>query len=346
MFGWLLILLTLCLPPVFAQEVTIDAQVNKDEVHFGESVVLLLTITQPISGGAGSYMRAPQVSQIPGFDIVSQRSSQNMSIVNGEGQVTVQTQIELVPKGPGDLVIPALNLPLPGGKSASTQAIPIKVLPPEPEKTESEPEKTDVEEPEEKGGISFFKGLLLIGLVLGLVIGVPVLLSQVLTRMQGGNKPSTKWSTPEPPKPVNSFDAAVAATTATSRPSGLPRQASEAAVITEPEPATRIDFEREVTALKRQHPDANRDFYKAYFDLFHRALLGASGRLDRVMTPDELFRQVSRALPPQLAEAIKRVSSDWEHTVYANGKPGRAFGSLHEDAAAILYTLQQQEHYS
>ena len=169
----------------YAAGFSINAEVDRTEVAFGESLQLVITIVQETGGMFGSSIGAPKLAQIPGFDIAGQSSSHNMTIVNGVGQVQVQTVLELVPQGPGKKEIPSLTVRGPDGKSYSTNPITVTILKPSESPT-SEPEATeDVTSSEH--GIGFRTGLFLVFLVIALVIAVPLVFSWFLNRNRKPN---------------------------------------------------------------------------------------------------------------------------------------------------------------
>ncbi len=313
----LLPILVLWCGPSFAQ-FTINAQTDKTEVHFGESLNLILTVTQEMSSFSGTRLSPPQINEIPGFDIVSRRSSQNITMINNTGQVQLQTHFELVPQKAGDMTIPAFSFKAPDGKNYSTNAIRVKILPPAKASEEEEEKETSASQPEEseeKGGIGFFKGVSIIVFVIMMILGAPILLSWLLNR---DFRPSKRWE-PELTELLKTTE-------------------KTETVQTSPSPPVSVDFEREVRALKQLFPEAGGDFYRSYFDIFHRAILFLNPKLDISMTPDELIRHHSSILPPPLAAKLKHLGMDWEAVVFAKSRPSRSFSNIHEDATAVLQT--------
>ncbi|MFZ2958778.1 MAG: BatD family protein [Candidatus Ozemobacteraceae bacterium] len=193
----------------FGADFAIDAQVDKTEIKAGESLNLTVTVTQNISAFGGRAIGAPRISSIPGFDIVGQRSAQNMSFVNGAGMVQISLQLELVPQREGTLEIPVMTLNGPDGKAYSTKPITIVAHPPSEAKedpsqgsdTSSSPgSAADVPGPENRG-IGFFQGLLILAGIIALVLAAPLLLSWFMNR---DRKPSSKWQ--EKPDDSNDQD--------------------------------------------------------------------------------------------------------------------------------------------
>lgn len=328
----LLLAYVFCLPGfLWGADFTLESQVDKTELHFGETLKLILTISQPFSGYGGASIGAPQISEIPGFDIVGQRTAQNMTVVNGVGTIQIQTVLELVPKGPGEAVIPSLSIKGPDGKLSSTKAIKIRIHPPaKTSDKDSEPSASSAEPDEEgpKQGVGFFKGMMVFFLAIGLVIAAPIFLSWVMNR---DTKPTTRWLDEEEAEK--------------GRKVPVPPMASRqsAPVVTAAPPPVKFHFEQEVNSLKRQYPDTGTEFYRAYFDLLHRAVLSQSSRMDASMTPDELFKSLSHHLPQPIHQALKNIGNDWELIIFAHAKPSRNFSSIHDEALAILESIRSQE---
>lgn len=322
-----------------AQDVNLTAEVDKSEVKFGESLNLFLTLSQEMQGYSGQRLAAPNVERIPGFDIVGRRTAQSMNFVNGAGHVQVQTVFELIPDGPGEKTIPGFAINLPGGRTVSSRPLTVKVLEPAKEEEAAEEDESESDETRAKGGISFWKGLLIVGLVVGLIVISPVLLSMLLTR---GVKPSTRWKG-EDRRPTRTVAPdAVGSVPPAQRPVDDPGN-EELAEIVPAAPVAEVDFQVEVNALTRLHPETDLDFYRAYFDVYHRALIAGSSRLQANQTPDELSRQLQSLLPVDRHEALKRMAGDWESVVFARTRPARSFHHIQDDALLILNTLRSQE---
>ncbi|MBF0544927.1 MAG: BatD family protein [Candidatus Riflebacteria bacterium] len=306
----------------WAQEMTFDAEVDKTEVRAGESVKLTLTITKNLSDASYSGLNIPQINGIPDFDIVSQRSAQNLSFVNGVGVAKVQVLLELVPQKQGDLTIPSLSIKSPSGKLLSTRAITIKAHPPKDESAQDEPQASSTVQESEKKGIGFFQGLVILFLVVLLVVASPIILSWLLTR---GAKPSSKWK--EPASKTNLSD----------RKYEGKEEIEDALIIEETsERVQKIDFEVEVAALKKQYPDADRELFKRYFSLFHKAILHNFTDLEPSLTPNELMDRISGKLPREKIPMITKITEDWELVEFANMVPARSFSEILSDSRDIL----------
>ena len=144
---YLLVLLLLSLSTVLhAQSFSVSAEVDRNQIGFGESLNLVITVSQSLSAGVNHRISIPAVSSIPGFDIAGTRSGQSTSFVNGVGQTQSQILYELVPQNAGKITIPAFSFKDPEGNIHSTKPIEVEVLPAaaEPEKpAEPSPAKED-----------------------------------------------------------------------------------------------------------------------------------------------------------------------------------------------------------
>jgi hypothetical protein len=187
----MLILATLLIlsQQLLAADFTVEAQVDRNQVSFGESLNLVVTITQSLSSGRTQRLSVPAIDSIPGFDIASTRSGQSTRFINGVGQASSQVVYELVPQQPGKVVIPAFSFKDPDGNTRSTQPIDVEVMAPAPEQ---EPERAGAEQPAVSASSSsgLFKGLLFVGLVLGCIVAIPFVLAAFFNR---NVKPSTRW---------------------------------------------------------------------------------------------------------------------------------------------------------
>jgi hypothetical protein len=343
--------------PVLAQDFTIEATVDRREVGFGEALSLSVTITQTGSG-FGERVQVPQIDSIPGFDIVGRRSAQNMTLIQGVGRTQVQILLELVPQSPGDKVIPALSLTTSTGKVSSTHPIPIKVLPPPAPGSGDAGQDSDaaVADParNDPQGMGFLKGFLWIALFLVLTLAAPVLLSYILDRRRrrtsGAGEPSSGMAglkrefPPGGPATGSSrrgevSDAEIVPDSTTSRVSA---GTSVPGSGLSPRPRL-LDFAAAIEDLKRQNPEADLGFFRSYFDLFRQAYQAKHKRVLDRMTPSEIVQATGWTLGADGAGRFKRLIDDWEMTAFANTRPSRPFGSVHEDALAILQSIPPQE---
>lgn len=202
--------LVLTLSTIFAAGFTIEATVDKNTVEFGESLQLVVTLSQEFSYGRRQNISLPQISNIPGFDIASTRSGQSTSIVNGVGVVKAQMVYELVPQSAGDFVIPAFTFKDQDGNEATSQAIQVKVAPPTPAVTETvanEDGRQENVQSEAGAGRSMFKAFLMLGGILILFIAVPVAYLSYKSGQVGKN---TRWDKVEDAVVVEAASGGVA----------------------------------------------------------------------------------------------------------------------------------------
>lgn len=181
------------LSTIFAAGFTIEATVDKDVVEFGESLQLVVTMSQDFSYGQRQNIGLPQISNIPGFDIASTRSGQSTSIVNGVGVVKSQMIYELVPREAGEFVIPAFTFRDQKGNESSSQAIKVRVAAPKAVATEADVDEEQKEESvqnETRAATSMFKALIMFGVILLLFIAVPVVYLSYKSGQAGKN---TRW---------------------------------------------------------------------------------------------------------------------------------------------------------
>lgn len=320
----LLIILALLMSFGLAQgfAMSIEAEVDRTEVGFGETLSLVVTLTQELGSGRTQTFGLPRISSIPGFDIVSTRSGQSTSFINGVGTARTQVAYELVPQEPGKFTIPAFSFADNSGNTHSTKPIEITVLPPpaqEEERKDEQPQSEPSRRAEE--GSSLFKAMLVLGLLLAAIIAPVMILSSVSGRRgpaKAGGSSGSRETTIEDAEVVEA--AAPSAVT--------PRQA--------------VDFVAEVARLKRQHPEADKTFYQQYFELFGRAALAGSDTLSESMTSDEMLKKAAEMCSSDAArQACRRLAGDIELTLYANRPPARAFAAIDADARDIIKAIMQ-----
>ncbi|NLF95464.1 MAG: protein BatD [Candidatus Riflebacteria bacterium] len=297
---------------------SIEAEVDRSEVAFGETLSLVVTLTQELGSGRTQTFGLPRISSIPGFDIVSTRSGQSTSFINGVGSSRTQVVYELVPQEPGKFTIPAFSFADGSGNTHSTKPIEITVLPPPAHKEEPEDERP-ASEPSRRAeeGSSLFKAMLVLGLLLAAIIAPVMILSSV----SGRRSPAAAGR-----REAAIEDAEVVEAVA---PSAVP-------------PRQAIDFAAEVARLKRQHPEADKAFYQQYFELFGRAALAGSNNLSESMTSDEMLKKAAEMCSSDVArQACRRLAGDIELTLYANRAPARAFSAIDADARDIINAIMQ-----
>jgi hypothetical protein len=321
--GKLLIILALLTIATMSQgyAMSIEAEVDRSEVAFGEALSLVVTLTQELGSGRTQTFGLPRISSIPGFDFVSTRSGQSTSFINGVGTSRTQVVFELVPQEPGKFTIPAFSFADGSGNTHSTRPIEITVLPPpaqEEERKDDQPQSEPSRRAEE--GSSLFKAMLVLGLLLAAIIAPVMILSSV----SGRRSPAKAVRSGSGETTIE--DAEVVAAAA---PSAVP-------------PRQAIDFVAEVARLKRQHPEADKAFYQQYFELFGRAALAGSDSLSESMTSDEMLKKAAEMCSSDVArQACRRLAGDIELTLYANRPPARAFSAIDADARDIINAIMQ-----
>ncbi|GAB4276450.1 MAG: hypothetical protein Kow0029_18410 [Candidatus Rifleibacteriota bacterium] len=299
-------------------EFSIDAQVDKTEVAFGESVTLVITISQQLRNGDTSRLYTPNIDTIPGFDIASTRTGHSTSFINGYGQAKSQLVLELVPQGPGVKTIPPFTFKDPQGVTHSSKSIEIKVSPPN-----EDPEEKNVSDDDQvtKRGKTIFRGLLVVGLIMAALIAIPFILSAFLKKKQ---KSSGSWEYNEnysetDPKVV---DAEII------------EEKLEKPV------APPIDFKAAAARLKNEFPEINQEFYRKYFELFRKAAVGQCAALSEDMTPDELLLKiVEQSSSDAVRQSADRLAKDIEAVMYAGMSPSRSFASIEEDVLLLLANI-------
>lgn len=330
--GFLLILLT------FAQQLgaagfTVDAQVDRNEVGFGESFTLAVTLSQSLTAGRTNRLNMPAIESIPGFDIASTRSGQSTTYINGVGQTRSQIVYELVPQQPGKAIIPAFSFQDSNGDTVTTDPIEINVQAPD-EAPEDKPTQPQPAVAGSDGG-SMFRSLLLAGLVIGGTVALLFIFSAFFDRKGSFSSPRQQNngdSQSAQPGQENSEKTA--------------NKIEDAEVVTASEFVAahrqRVNFFEAVAKLKRQYPDADSAFYTEYFTIFKNAMLGNSGAVSADMTMDELFHKVcSINSREDVALACKRLAGDMELVMYANRPPSRSFNHIDTDAREIINAISE-----
>jgi len=112
----------LFIAPIYAQDLKISAGVSSKRVALGEQLRFTISFE-------GESLRLPplKLPELPGFDIYSSGTSQNVSIINGKITSTFEYNYVLVPKKAGKLTIPSLSIKY-KGKTYTTQPIEIEVV--------------------------------------------------------------------------------------------------------------------------------------------------------------------------------------------------------------------------
>jgi hypothetical protein len=325
-----MVILFVCLTTVGqAQGFSIQAEVDRDQIGFGESLNLVITISQSLNSGRAQRISIPAVSNIPGFDIASTRTGQSTTYINGVGQTRSQILYELVPQQAGKLVIPAFSFKDSEGNDHSTDPIEITVA--EAKEAPAEPERqNDREQAAGSSGAGtdgLFRSMLLLGVILGAIIALPFVVSAFI-----GRKPSESPTVAETAPvhkmataPLETEDAVIL---------------SDAAKVKNTRPA--INFAEAVAALKREYPEVGKEFYRRYFDCFKEAIVGKSSSLGVNMTADELFNKICEFSPGEgTVQAVKRLGVDLEMVLYANRTPDRSFSAIDGDAREIIRAISE-----
>lgn len=303
---------------------SIEAEVDRTEVGFGESLSLVVTLAQELGSGRIQTFGLPRISSIPGFDIASTRSGQSTSFVNGVGSSRTQFVYELVPQEPGKFTIPAFSFADGSGNTHSTKPIEVTVLPPPDqaaEKTEERPVST--QSVDNQAGSGLFKAILVLGLLVAAVVAPVMILSGVSGRRSHGDSSTND-------KVVGRQEAGI----------------EDAEVVTDvapsPEPRRSVNFSAEIERLKRQFPDADKVFYQKYFQLFGQAALAGSESLSESMTSDEMLKKAGELCSSDASrQACHRLAGDIELILYANRSPSRAFSAIDADAREIINAIMQ-----
>jgi hypothetical protein len=320
--GLLVILLCLfCLPALYA-EFEIDAQADKTEVAFGDSLKLQITVSQQLEPGQRTARLTPNVSEIPGFDIASSRAGHSTSFVNNYGVARSQVVYELVPQGPGKKTIPAITFTDPDGNVHRTKPIEINVLPPQETPAAQEDGRQDEDEASENSG-AVFKLIIAAGFVFVFLLAIPF----VLSALSAPEKKSGFVGSAE-----NSAQSAVEDAEIVSEPVKTIKAAP---------PARKIDFFAAVADLKKNSANVDREFYRQYFALFKEASASGSSRISEDLTYDELLEIICEAAgSKKVKDAARSLAKDIEMVMYAGGLPSRGFAAIEEDIKLLLMAME------
>nr|MBU1328851.1 BatD family protein [Candidatus Omnitrophota bacterium] len=107
----------------YAEDLSISADVDKQEVALDEQVTLTITVS-----GNVSNIPQPSIPDLKGFTSYSSGRSQNLSIINGRVSSSVSFNYILVPNDTGDYTLGPFSINY-QGKLYSAGPINIKVLP-------------------------------------------------------------------------------------------------------------------------------------------------------------------------------------------------------------------------
>jgi len=308
---WFFACLFCLLPTSLPAQYEIEAQVDKNEVAFGESLSLVISITHHLGNGGIARSLTPNIGEIPGFDIASTRTSHSSRWVNGVGVTISQVLLELVPQEPGKKEIPAISFKDPEGNMHSTEPIEINVLPPQVEPDTAEKEAGPADKRSEGG--SFFRLILAGGMALFILLAIPLIFF-VWSGKKSESKPQTMVE-----------DAKIVAVVEESK-----------AQKHEP----KLDFNGELARLKRQSPEVDGEFYREFFSLFKRAAVQRTAGLSEDLTPDEMLAKIKAMSGNEsVKRSAERVGADIELVMYAGGLPERSFSAIEEDVKTVLHGI-------
>lgn len=318
----LIFVISLFTGAVFAQDFSLTAQTDKDTVAFGDSLTLVVQVSQSIGSGANRTIRVPNIKSIPNFDIASTRSSQSQQWINGVGRINIQMIYELVPQKPGTFTIPSFSMDM-NGKNYQTDAIQITVQPPPEEKSEDS-DNSDAAVPDKSSGLSIFQGIMIFAFIVSLIVAIPILLSMFMNK----DKKNTGWA-----------EAKFSDQDLVSKKDKILREDIEEAEIS-PVKKEHFDFDREVERLKKTDPEINNGFYRTFFDLFRKAVINRKPNISEDMTPDEILNRLKEDESLKLASNIlSKIGNDIDMVLYANSIPTRSFSEIEKDIKDILEQL-------
>ena len=107
----------------YAEDLSISADTDKQEVTLDEQVTLTITVS-----GNVSNIPQPDIPDLKGFTAYSSGRSQNLSIINGQVSSSISFTYILVPNNTGDYTLGPFSINY-KGKAYSAGSINIKVLP-------------------------------------------------------------------------------------------------------------------------------------------------------------------------------------------------------------------------
>jgi hypothetical protein len=107
----------------YADDITISADADSQEVSLDGQVTLTITVSGNISN-----IPKPDIPELKGFTAYSSGRSQNLSIINGRVSSSIAFTYILVPNNTGEYSLGPFNIDY-KGKTYSTNPINIKVLP-------------------------------------------------------------------------------------------------------------------------------------------------------------------------------------------------------------------------
>ncbi len=356
---WVGAVVPLAAQPATAGDWSLEATVSRTEVTYGEPVELTLLLSRRTANFGATGLAVPNIPDIPGFVVSSRNSSQEISMVNGQGLATVRSMVQLVAEKPGDYTIPAFNLKTPDGAILSTRPISIKVkervaAPPADDTDSEAPAQDGAAETEPRGGVGIWQALALVGGIIVLILTTPLILSYLMNPGSGRSRfastaPAAEVVDDDDDDAVRARNAqratgtnAAPAANSAAAAGMAQRDASQARQPLAPPVApavTASEFDDEITRIARDFPEVSHDFYRRFFDAFHRAVLGSVTRPGSNLTPAELMQTCVEVLPTAESGAARRLAAEWEEVTYAAVAPARPWRDLLGDARLVLQAL-------
>ncbi|MDP8230327.1 MAG: BatD family protein [Candidatus Gorgyraea atricola] len=117
------LLLLFAVTAVYAQDISISANVDKQEITLDDQIILNIVVS-----GSVSKIPQPTIPSLDGFTAYSSGRSQNISIINGQVTGSVSFNYMLVPNDVGEYTLGPFSIDY-KGNTYSADAIDIKVLP-------------------------------------------------------------------------------------------------------------------------------------------------------------------------------------------------------------------------
>lgn len=114
--------LSLSATPARAQNVHVEAELDREEIGIHESAILTVTVTTP-----GTQAYRPERPEIPGLRVEPFGESQGFSWINGRVSRTVTSVFRLRPERTGDFTIPSITVRAPGYAPPPSRPIVLRV---------------------------------------------------------------------------------------------------------------------------------------------------------------------------------------------------------------------------
>lgn len=129
----------------YAEDITISADADRQELTLDEQITLTITVS-----GSASNIPNPDIPELKGFTAYSSGRSQNLSIINGQVSSSVSFTYILVPNNTGEYTLGPFSIDY-KDKTYSAGPINIKVLPRSAQRQQEERD-SQVLPPESEGG--------------------------------------------------------------------------------------------------------------------------------------------------------------------------------------------------